>query len=200
MTKIAFINTETNGLHKQDMTLTKTGFVNNIPKICSKYKNVYKFANILSLQYSIGVYDNNSYEEKIKKKLIFNHENIIWDEAGEKYNGITREYCVKKGKNPKECLEEFIKDIKYVDYIVFHSADYHIKAIQAELMRNYLLFNFNNYTIIDIMNFYHNISYPKLTILAEKYLSKTSKSKIKMIKNVFFKLYKEYVNKVVLKK
>ena len=67
-------------------------------------------------------------------------------------------------------------------------------------MRNYLLFNFNNYTIIDIMNFYHNISYPKLTTLAEKYLSKTSKSKIKMIKNVFFKLYQEYVNNVVLKK
>ena len=66
MTKIAFINTETNGLHKQDMTLTKTGFINDIPNICKKYKNVYKFANILSLQYSIGIYNNN-YEEKIKK-------------------------------------------------------------------------------------------------------------------------------------
>ena len=90
--------------------------------------------------------------------------------------------------------------MKNVDYIIFHSADYHIKAIQAELLRNYLNFTFDNYTIIDIMSFYHNISYPKLTTLAEKYLSKVSKSKIKMIKNVFFKLYKEYVNKVVLKK
>lgn len=201
MPRVAFINTETNGLHKQDIVIKKSGPELVLPKVCNKYKNVYKFAQILTLSYSVGVYNNNNkYDEQIKKKLIFNHDNIIWDEDGEKYNGITREYCMKKGQNPKDCLEEFIKDMKCVDYIIFHSADYHIKAIQAELMRNYLLLNFNNYTIIDIMSFYHNISYPKLNTLAQKYLSKTSKNKIKMIRKVFFKLYEEYTNSVVLKK
>ena len=60
--------------------------------------------------------------------------------------------------------------------------------------------DFNNYTIIDIMSFYHNISYPKLNTLAQKYLSKNIKNKIKMIRKVFFKLYEEYTNSVVLKK
>lgn len=200
MTKIAFINIETNGLHKQDIIISKNNIKYEIPKICKKYKNIFKFAEILSLQYSIGIYNNGKYEEKIKKKNIFNHNNIIWDEKGEKNTGITREYCVKKGKNPKNCLEEFINDINNVNYIIFYNAEYNIKAMQAEFMKNYLSFNFNNYTIIDIMSFYHNIKNPKLDTLAKKYLSKVSKSKIKMIKNIFFKLYEEYLNKIVLKK
>lgn len=193
---IAFVNTETNGLHKKYFKKTKCGMIEEIPNIEKNKKNLYLFANLISINYSIGIYTNNKFDEKINKKFLFNPKKFVFSNDGEKIHGYSKEHLLKKGKSGYEILNEFINDIKHVNFIIFHCADYHIKAIQAELIRNCILFDFNNYKIIDINSFNHNLIFPSLKTLAETYLTKISKNKLKIIRKIFFKLYNNYIESI----
>jgi DNA polymerase III epsilon subunit-like protein len=200
MTTIAFITTETNGLHKKIYKLEKNKSLEQcmeiIPNVDNKFKNLYMYAHLLSLKYNIGIFKDGKFTKTKSKKFIFKPNNFILDSNSIQFHGYTMEKLLKKGKNPYKILQEFTNDIKNINYLVFHSANYHIKAIQAELLRNCVYLNFNNYKIIDLNTFNHNITNPSLNNLAETFLKKVSKNKLKMIKKIFFKLYNNYINQI----
>jgi DNA polymerase III epsilon subunit-like protein len=183
---IGFIYTETNGLHEK--------YDYKIPDVKTTGKNMFKFARLLTLNYSIGIYNDGNYEEKIKERLIIKPNFLPFDEEAYKYHQLSKEKLEKKGESNFEVMNKFAVDFKNVDVIISHNLDFHIKAIQVELYRSAVYFDFSKYMLVDIINFNHELNYPTLNKLAEIYLKKDiskkkNKHKIDIIKNIFFKLY-----------
>ena len=99
-------------------------------------------------------------------------------------------------------MEKFANDFKYINILVSHNVEFHIKALQVELMRSCVYYDFGKLNIIDIMSFNHNLLYTKLKILSEKFLNKTYEKKspkynLVIIRKIFFFLYKEYEKKLL---
>ena len=186
---IGFIYTETNGLHEKNEY--------KIPDVKTTGKNIFKFARLLTLNYSIGTYSNNTYNELIKERLLIKPHFLPFDEDAFKYHQLSKEKLEKKGEDNFKIMEKFVNDFKNVDIIISHNLDFHIKAIQVELYKSATIFDFSKYMLVDIINFHHDLNYPTLNKLAEIYLNKDiskkkNKHKIDIIKNIFLKLYQEY--------
>ena len=187
---IAFINTETNGLHKHS-------------KFNVTIKNLDLWARLVKLQYHIGYRDEKSGKFILTKKvdkLIKPHHFLI-DENVSKINNITTKKAEKKGENIIDVLNEFKTDIKNVSVIVSHNLEFHLKTLQAEMLRWVIVVNFNNYILIDTINFFHQLEYPKLKILSKhilnkKYKNKSRKYNIVIIRKIFFKLYEMFEKQV----
>ena len=177
MTKICFIYTETTGLHNTNEFVSK--------------KNLYNFARMVTINYNIGIFDNNEYNEEINIRKIIKPRCLIIPESTVKFHNITQEIAEKEGQDIENVLYQFKNDIKDVEVIVSHNIDFHLKTIQAELVRYNIAIDFNKYTIIDTISYNHSYQYPKLKELCEFFkIKKTYKPNIELIINIFFKLLK----------
>lgn len=177
---ICFLYTDTNGLHELNENVTK--------------KNLFGFARLVSLNYEIGYVENKKFISNIKKKIIIKPRCMYITPESIKIHNITNEIALKEGTEIEDVLTTFLADIKNVSILVSHNISFHLKAIQGELIRYNISFNFSKYLIIDTINFYHKISYPKLKNLYQSLLNKDPKNKsnLELIKKCFFILYDQY--------
>ncbi len=206
-TLVGFIYCETNGLHKTVPVQDKSSGIiyHKIPDVKPQFKNMFKFARLVVLNYSIGYYENKKYIETKKERLIIKPKSINFLEEAIKIHGITYKKALKKGVDPITAMEKFAEDFKHVRVLVSHNVEFHIKALQVELMRSCVYYDFGNLDIVDIISFNHELSYPKLKVLSEKFLGKSYEEKSQkynliIIRKVFFHLYKNYEENVLKEK
>lgn len=180
--RICFVYTETNGLHHTNEVVSK--------------KKLFCYARLVSLNYEIGIFKNNEFILEKKVKQIVKPRCMVIPEETIKYHGITQEYASTNGIDPEIVISTFKSDIKNVDIIVSHSIDFHFKTLIAEALKYNIGIDFNNYIVIDTINFYHSYGFLKLKELAMKLhikdIKETNESNVELIKNVFFKLYVKY--------
>lgn len=200
---VGFIYCETDGLHQTIPKELKDGkIIHEIPPVKNTFKNIFKFARLIVLNYSIGSYENGEYTEITKKRLIIKPKSLVFDEEAMKYHLITMKKALKKGIEPVEAMEKFANDFKYVNYIVSHNVEFHIKALIVELMRSCVYFDFSKKKIIDIMSFNHDLKYPSLKnlskeILKNNYQDKNNKYNLTIIRKIFIELYKKYEKEII---
>lgn len=180
--KICFLYTETNGLHQTSDAITK--------------KNLFCFARLVVLNYEIGTIVNDEYILEKKIKYIIKPRCMIIPDETVEFHGITQEKANKKGIDPEEALNLFKMDLKGVDVLVSHGAEFHLKTILAESLKYNISIDFNKIIIIDTINFYHSYGYIKLKDLALKLkikdIPENNKNNVELIRNVFFKLYSKF--------
>jgi DNA polymerase III epsilon subunit-like protein len=183
MTKrLCFVYTETNGLHKTSEDVSK--------------KKLYYYARLVALNYEIGCFKDNEFilEKKVRKivkpRCMFISEDTI------KYHGITQDYAVANGYEPELVINAFKTDIKNTDIIISHNVDFHFKTLLAESLKYNIVIDFNNYIVIDTIDFFHQYGFLKLKELAKilrvKNIKETNEFNVELIRNVFFKLYIKY--------
>ena len=178
--KLCFIYTNTNGLHELNENVTK--------------KNLFGFARLVSINYEIGYVENNKFVSTINNKIIIKPRCMYITEESILIHKITNEIANESGIEIEEALDTFLDNIKDVDILISHNIIFHLRTIQAELIRYNISFNFKKYLIIDTISFHHQLSYPKLKDLYENLLKKKSdnKSNLELIKKCFFTLYNHY--------
>ena len=195
---VGFIYCETNGLHKTVPKKLDDGKTINVtPPVKNTFKNMFKFARLIVLNYSIGYYENHKYVETKKERFIIKPKSINFDETAMKFHGISMKKATKKGVDSLEVMEKFANDFKYVNFIVSHNVEFHIKTIQTELMRSCVYFDFSKKKIIDIISFNHDLKFPSLKklsleILGNDYENKSAKYNITIVRKIFIKLYQKY--------
>ena len=185
--KVCIIHTETTGLHElRDEKVYK--------------KNLYGFARMVSFSWIIATRDNDDKFTIIKKqKFIIKPRCLQIPDEIVQFHGISQEIAEKKGTEIEEVLDLFKTDLVGVSVIVSHSLDFHLKTVQAELVRYNKAMNFNKYILIDLNSFEHNIIPTTLQNLCQKLINKDLKDKVLVtdyICELFFKLYNEYENKI----
>lgn len=177
---ICFIKIETNGLHKTNDNVSQ--------------KNIHNFARLVSISYLISDIDkkNKKFVDRIKKNIIIKPLKYTLNDST-KYHGITIEEA-NNGIEMKEMLKELKENLVKIKGIITHNSDFVIKTIQSECLRENILIDFSKIPIIDLMNYKHSHSYPKLdfltsTYLGDKYLSKPKSYQVFLIKKIFTHLY-----------
>ena len=181
MSKLCFFHTDTNNLHQTNDDVSK--------------KNLYCFARLVKLSYEIGYMKNNEFISEMKVVKIAKPRSMYISEESINVHGITQKDAEEKGIDPEIIMSEFKNNIKKVHFIISHNIDFHLKTLIAEALRYNIMIDYNKYIIIDTMSFYHNNEYIKLSVLNKKLLDDKNKNNIDMIRNVFFKLYTNYIKK-----
>ena len=184
--KICFMYTDTNGLHELNEDVSK--------------KNLFGFGRLVSLNYEIGYVDNDKFISEINKKIIIKPRCMYISDESIKIHNITNEIAQEKGEDIEETLTTFLKDINNVNIIVSHNVVFHLRAIQGELIRYNIQFNFKKFIIIDTISFFHNLSFSKLKDLYEKLTNKKAKNKsqLELIRRCFFNLYYQFESTINL--
>lgn len=185
--KICFIHTETTGLH----------LLGN-EKVYKK--NLFGFARLVMLSWTIGYRDKNKFVKEKSEQYIIKPRCLYIEPECVKFHGITHEIACEKGVEIETVLDKFINDIKGVQIIVSHSLDFHLKAVQAELVRYNKPIDFNKYILIDINSFKHNITPYNLPNLSKKLLDKEVSNKsliLPTIIELFIKLYNDYETQIL---
>ena len=180
--KICFIHTETTGLH--DLMNDKV-----------YKKNLFGFARMVSFSWIIATRNNIIKKEHfiIKPRCLNIPEEIV------QFHGISQQIAIKKGKEIEDVLDKFQSDLNNIDVIVSHSLEFHLKAVQAELVRYNKPIDFNKFLLIDLNSFDHKIIPTTLPNLSLKLLNKKLEDKslvLDTICELFFKLYKNYENEI----
>ena len=80
--KICFLYTHTNGLHSTNEIVSK--------------KNIFEFARLIQLKYSIGNYIDDKFNEEIKEKYILTPKSINFNNKVVEINNITQKKDKKK--------------------------------------------------------------------------------------------------------
>jgi DNA polymerase III epsilon subunit-like protein len=142
---ICFLYTETNNLHEINENVTK--------------KNLFGFARLVCLNYEIGYIENNKFVSIINKKIIVKPRCMFISEQSIHIHKITNEIALEKGLEIEDVLLTFLNDIKNVNIIISHNIIFHLRTIQAELIRYNFFFNFKKYIIIDTISFFHKLIY-----------------------------------------
>jgi len=179
MSRLCFIHTDTNNLHQTNDDVSK--------------KNLYCFARLVKLTYEIGYMKNKEFISEKKVIRIVKPRAMHISDESIKIHGITHMNAEEKGIDPEIIINDFKNDIKKVHFIISHSIDFHLKTLIAEALRYNIMIDYNKYIIIDTMSFSHNYEYIKLSVLYKKLFNDNNKNSIDMIKNVFFKLYSNYI-------
>ena len=185
--KVCIIHTETTGLHElRDEKVYK--------------KNLYGFARMVSFSWIIATrVSDDKFTVIQKQKFIIKPRCLQIPDEIVQFHGISQEIALKKGSEIEDVLEEFKEDLIGVSIIISHSLDFHLKTVQAELVRYNKAMNFNKYILIDLNSFEHNISPATLQNMCQKLIKKDLKDKTFVtdyICELFFKLYNEYENKI----
>jgi hypothetical protein len=181
--KICFIHTETTGLHE---------LMND--KVYKK--NLFGFARMVSFSWIIANKEDGIIKKEqfiIKPRCLYIPEDCV------KFHGISQEIANEQGTEIEEVLIKFISDLSGVEIISSHGLEFHLKTVQAELVRYNRAIDFNKFLLIDTNTFDHKIVPSTLTNIAEKYLKKKIKDKkntINTISELFFKLYDDYENNI----
>ena len=180
--KVCFIYTHTNGIHETFEPVSK--------------KNMFEFGRLIQLKYSVGYYIDNKYNEEIKEKYTLTPKSINFNKNAEKIHGISYKKAEKKGHDNVHVMNQFKNNLKGVQIIIGHNLHFHLRAIQVELFRTCVNIDFNNYILIDLMDFNRNDSI-SLNNLCKKYNIDNEKyTDIKLIKKVFPLVYDEYLKTV----
>ena len=82
-----------------------------------------------------------------------------------------------------------------------HNLKFHLQTIQAECFRYHVYLDWSRYLLIDTINFYHKLEFPKLKVLSKHLLGKDYQDKkpkfnINIIRKCFFKLYQMHEESV----
>lgn len=189
MKQVLFVNCETTGLPKKNGTVTKD--------------NIDNWPRLVSLHLKVGHFDKESKKIVIGRKLycIVKPDGYHIPKISTKFHMITNEIAEKKGNNIRKCLDEFVKILSTVKFIVGHNVMFDINTIQAELLRYNYNVDLYKYDLIDTINFRHEYEYPKLENLYELLFgrkfkkSHPRKSNINIIIKCFEKLYSNYKTK-----
>lgn len=176
--KICFIHTETTGLHE---------LMND--KVYKK--NLFGFARMVSFSWIIATRESIIKREQfiIKPRCLNIADDCI------KFHGISHDIAMKKGSEIEDVLSKFKEDITGIDIIASHGLEFHLKTVQAELVRYNKAIDFNKFLLIDTNSFAHNINPSTLVNISNVYLKKEIKDKTKtidIIHELFFKLYSDY--------
>lgn len=186
--KVCFIHTETTGLHE----------INNY-KVYKK--NLFGFARMVSLSWIIATRKEKDNFEIIKKeKFIIKPRCMNIPDDCVKYHGISQKIGLTKGTDIEVVLEKFIKDLVDVKVISSHGLDFHLRTLQAELVRYNRPVDFNKYLLLDTNSFQHGITPSTLTNISKVYLKKPLDDKaivIDIICEIFFKFYNDYETKIL---
>ena len=118
--KICFIYTDTNGIHDT---------IENVST-----KNLYNYARVIAIHYSIGSYDKVYIEEK-KCKIILKPDTINFNLSYIVKHNITSEIAEKEGIENSIAIQQFKTDIKNVNIIISYDLSHHIRALQVECIR-----------------------------------------------------------------
>ena len=176
--KICFLYTDTNGLHGTNENVSK--------------KNLYNFARMISIYYSIGTVDDTFKYTEIKNITnILKPKTINFDKVALNYHKITFEEAELKGIDNNIIISQLKSDLKDVDIIVSHNLSFHLKAIQVECFRTAITIDFSKFILIDTISFGHSYTYPKLVDLIKKLKIKNidNNTQLEQIRKVFIKLY-----------
>ncbi len=180
---ICIIYTETNGLHQLDEPVTK--------------KNIFGFARLVCLNYLIGYRKDGKFKELKRVREILTPKCINFEKDAVNFHGITHNKAEEKGLDSKIIMKNLADDLRNVQVIVSHNLPFHLRALHVECFRTSTYINFNNYILIDTLNFYHDFGFLNLLKLANKIFNKSFTKKkpkeyIKIIKKVFIELYNRY--------
>jgi DNA polymerase III epsilon subunit-like protein len=191
--RIAFLYTETNGLHRKMNYKTVDA------------KNLHTWARLVALYYQTGYRDSETKKIIIdkKKKIIIKPEDFVLNEKASAVHLIDTDKALKEGIGISEVLSELKEDLDNIDIIVCHNLEFHIRTLQAECFRKKIYINFGKSHLIDIMNFYHNVEYPKLEdltfqLVKKKYNDKPRDYRVIMVKKCFEKLYNMHEKKCLV--
>lgn len=180
--RLCFVYTETNGLHQSTEDVNK--------------KKLYYYARLVALNYEIGYFKDNEFILEKKVRKIVKPRCMVIPEETIKYHGITQDFAIANGEDPELVINAFKIDIKNIDIIISHNVDFHFKTLLAESLKYNICIDFNNYIVIDTINFSHQYGFLKLKELAKKLhvknIKETNEFNVELIKNVFFKLYIKY--------
>jgi DNA polymerase III epsilon subunit-like protein len=188
MTKrICIIHTETTGLHEfKDEKVYK--------------KNLFGYARLVAFDWIIVNKEKDTdYKIEKKEKFIIKPRCLNIPEEIVQFHGISQQIAIKKGKEIEDVLYKFQNDLNNIDVIVSHSLEFHLKAVQAELVRYNKPIDFNKFLLIDLNSFDHKIIPTTLPNLSLKLLNKKLEDKslvLDTICELFFKLYKNYENEI----
>jgi DNA polymerase III subunit alpha len=187
---VAFLNIETTGLPpKKISSVTK--------------QNADKFPRLVSLHLKFGYYDKNTRQINIIRSVysIIKPNGYLIPLEVANIHGITNDFATENGLDIDIVLNEikeiFIgnRDMPLTTSIITHNSKFHLNILKAELLRNDINFDFTRYKIIDLVNFRHGLSYPRLDELYETLYGKkfnkshNRKSTINVIIKCFEKLY-----------
>ena len=178
MTKICFIYTDTNGLHKCYKPVST--------------KNLYKIARLVAIHYMVGDYIDGKFTETIRRDIIIKPNAINFNDIAVNIHKITIDIAHMKGIDKIKAISQLKTDISDVQVIIGHSLPFHIKAIQGECFRTAIDINFNKYINIDMMSFGHKMEHPKYTELIAKYKINLPQQ-LDQYRELFLMLYKEYM-------
>ena len=185
--KVCFIHTETTGLHE-------------ITNYKVYKKNLFGFARMVSFSWIIAIRKNKDNFEIIKKeKYIIKPRCMNIPDDCVKYHGISQQIALTKGTDIEIVLDKFIKDLSDVQIVSSHGLDFHLRTVQAELVRYNKPVDFNKYLLIDTNSFPHGITPSTLVNISKVYLKKKLDDKAvytEIICELFFKLYNDYESKI----
>ena len=192
--RFALIYTDTTGLHKKMDYKTVDA------------KNLHTWARLVGLYYQIGYRDSDTKKMIIekKKKFIIIPEDYKIPIESTAVHLIDNKKANKKGVDLVDVLTELKDDLKDVNHVISHNVIFHLRTIQAECLRKKIYIDFRRHHLIDTMDFYHNLEYPKLDELYCQ-LTKKDKSTIKkarsykvtILKKTFEQLYKRHEKQVI---
>jgi DNA polymerase III epsilon subunit-like protein len=179
--KICILYTETNGLHETKEPVSK--------------KNLYAFARLVVLNYEIVIFEKDKFITKKFIRNIIKPRCMFISEESTQIHGITNEYATNNGIDIEIVLNNFLKDIQDVSFIVSHNLEFHLNTLLSEYVRYNIYINIKNYILLDTISFFHKEPYLKLVSLYNHLYGKKKKSEItniQMIKEIFLKLYLDY--------
>ena len=164
-------------------------------------KNSFGFARLICLNYIIGYRKDGQFKELKKVRNILKPKCINYDKNAIKFHKIKQEKAAKKGFENTKVIKDFANDLKNVKIIVSHNLPFHIRSIQVELFKTCTYINFDNYILIDTINFFHKFNFLKLRELANKVLGKNFENKkpkynTNIIRDIFLKLYNDYEKEI----
>ena len=195
--RIAFIYTDTTGLHKKMEYKTVDA------------KNLHTWARLVGLYYQLGYRDSETKKIVIeeKKKFIIIPEDYKIPMESTAVHMIDNKKANKKGTELSDVLDELKSDLRNIDIVISHNIIFHLRTIQAECLRKKIYIDFKRHHLIDTIEFHHTLEFPKLEELycqltkKDKSSIKTSRSyKVTILKKVFEELYNRHEKKIASSK
>jgi len=186
MNKVCFISTQAIGPHQPFEKVYK--------------KNLFGFSRMVSFSWIIASRTNNDkyVVEKEHSYIIKPRCMVIPPD-----NIITNEIAHEQGTEIETVLSLFRLDIKDRSLKVFISKDldFHLRTLQAELVRYNMAVDFNKYLLIDIGDLFEKVYINKMDNIGETYMKYLKKecyeNDCMNICELFFHLYNMYESRIL---
>jgi hypothetical protein len=180
MNKICVIYTKATGVHQPFEKVYK--------------KNLFGFARMMSISWIISIRTKeDQYKIEKEEHYIIKPRCMVIPDNLE----ITNKKANEIGTEIDIVLDKFKEDMKdrSIKLIISQDLDFHLRTLQAELIRYNKAIDFNKYLLIDINNLIDK-KY-NLDELCVMYLNIQNEKQCNNICELFFKLYNNYEKKVL---